>query len=77
MGLEQDRLKLLNTVEFKSRELRRDSGADEWDLLNLLRANADLYANGKLKSALTEACLVAAQVKSKSIDDFSDLEVST
>ncbi|KAL2043748.1 hypothetical protein N7G274_003267 [Stereocaulon virgatum] len=75
MGLEQDRLKLLNTVGSKSKKLRRDSGADEWDLLNLLRANADLSANGNLKSALTEACLVAAQVKLKDIDDFSDLEV--
>ena len=77
MGLEQERLKVLNSVEVQSKEPRREPGADEWDLLNLLRANADLCANGKLESALSVACIVAAQVNQKSNDKFSDLEVGT
>ena len=68
MELEQERLKFLNAVEVQSKEPRREHGADEWDLLNLLRANAD---------ALSEACIIAVQVNQKSNDDFSDLEVST
>ncbi|KAL2049919.1 hypothetical protein ABVK25_009786 [Lepraria finkii] len=64
--LKQERLKFLNAVEVQSKEPRREHGADEWDLLNLLRANAD---------ALSEACIIAVQVNQKSNDNFSDLEV--
>lgn len=76
MGLEQERLRILNVVEGWPEEGSREPGADEWDLLNLLRVNAEWFANGKLKPAPSEACHVAARLKQKKENDFSDLEVS-
>ena len=76
MGLVQEQLKLLNAVVYPSAISRPKAGTDEWDLLGQLRAQADLYANGTLESALWVACIVATRLKQKECIHFSDLEVS-
>ena len=77
MGLVQEQLKLLNGVRGPPSARNEEPGADEWDLINQLRASAELWANGKLELALSQACLTARQLKPKKMDDFSDIEVST
>ena len=75
IGLVQEQLKMLNVIESPSTALNEKSGADEWDLINQLRASAELWANGNLELALSQACLTARQLKRKERDAFSDIEV--
>ena len=77
MGLVQEQLKFLNAVKCPSTARNQEPGADEWDLINQFRTSAELWANGKLEPALSQACLIARQLKPKGMDAFSDIEVST
>ena len=75
MGLVQEQLKILNTLKSPPKARIEKPGADEWDLINQLRASAELWANGNLELAFTQACLTARQLKRKELNAFSDIEV--
>ena len=76
MGLFQEQLKLLKAIEHPSTEQIRELGANEWDLVGQLRASAELWANGRLEHALSQACLMARRLKRKGANTFTDIEVS-
>lgn len=74
MGLEVQRWELLERFPKPLNRTTPNTGADEWDLLDIFRVNCTLMLQGRLRRAVNVAAEVATRLVKKSLASYSDIE---
>lgn len=76
MGYERSRMGILDdSITNFPTNLRSQVGADEWDLILLLRANAAFFCEGSLRPSVELVKRISQQLGRRAFGDLSDVEV--